>query len=1051
MYFALIHRKYKENNEVPSIAQTGRVIWTLWRNPTGEEDCPPIFGWDFEPLVAGDVPDLDRAVYMATVTMGGDSNVAPVAVWYLPGHRAEVEIPDGYVTEIEYEATVRATHGGIVDEAEKAAILEQLTEDMWEANPPDLYFVRDPDTGDWDLYSISGRVPEIVYAKFVGEDADGNRYSNEYSARISFPADSSADPGFAISPPTFAYGNNDAPCFSFGALVYDSDVVAEVLDARYDGECDGEECLFFTKKEFPGTYFVYTSFTESELEFVEFKVPLYIKYLNAVSGTEDEVRKEFTVYARSSAMVSDPYVKYVRNLATRVGSYEKVDILGGNFAEGMNVRLSYGTDWSTVVPHSELVFGKEGVWDTISFVMNPDLAMKTTGGEEACAAYDLQVGYGDGAGFIGLAGSGDAKMAMENNIGLIRYKYDADTMSEQKKASAGTVVTTNAPCFYATDIGMVYDSTDSRGNATQNGGASGKYGKTIYWKVDPSVDCESVRYVRVKLKYNKRLDYRKGQMVLDGVNLVEGDIVWLAGQMDGTDGLWVVQSGEWDGLRDYLEPAEYSGKAGDPCIDPEPVPLEVDGSVFVDLGARVDDKVDYRCAEDVPEKYGIRTVCGYTVKPGDIILLGNQSTPGHDGLWEVTCAEWIYRGAVNDNGTTSFDASDMILTQNNIDFCACANGASNPIYNIEYYYLNAACYLASAVRKVKMLCSSTGGLFPNNRVVVTDYSITVGAEKELVVDTGVTAGDGEAEDCTKPNDNFEQANGDNVGEVTKGCGQGGSFITAPDCKDICDCPRYYLLDRNFDSTSVQNGFSMVFWQFGEGGWHLYGYVQQKGGGASVAYYVYHLHVCGIATVDMVDENTDVYIVGDDGIPTSKRTKDAWFVRHGGVLADGFGMYDENWTFVVQDVDENGNPVYDENGMKVTHVSHELDADTLFQNWVLHAPSAAKAGTKMLAHAAMVGEMESAEGMAHTYGFRFYHTPLSKERFCQIYNESKTGCVCQQTWNGLATDQCYDSDGMPTDCGQVASEGSAFITTDSEEVISTEKACFDDDGQEIECK
>jgi hypothetical protein len=1047
---ALIHRQYKENKEVPSAGDTGRVLWTLWNNPTGEADCPPKYGWDYEPLVAGEARDLDNAVYLATLSIGGDFAYSIKAVWYIPEHRDEVEIPDEYMTSAELEATIRATHEGVVDEEEKARILAELLADIWDDINPEMYFVRDPDSGDWDLYSVSGKVPKTVYMKVVCEQS-GSSTVQEFSLPISWPSNPDADPKFEISPPTFPYPSQaTSDCITVGYLVFDSDVVANVIDARYDGECSGDDCLFEMALDEYGSYYLNTRFVESELEHVEFNVPIYIKYLNAVSGLEIEVRKEFTIYGRSTVFMAEPYVKYIRNLATRVGKTELVTILGGNFTQDMNVRLSYGSEWYNVVPHEELIFGKEDNWDTISFMMNSGLAMTTTGGEEPCAVYDIQVGYGDGAGFLGLAGTGDSKMVLENNVGLIRFKYNADTQAEQKKAAAGAAITTNTPCFYATEIEMVYDSTDARGNETQNGGASGKYGKTIYWKVNPEIDCEKVRYVKVKLKYNKRLDYRKGNMVLDGVNLTDGDVVWLAGQTDGTDGLWVVSSDEWEGLRNYIDPEEYSGKTGDPCIDPAPIPLPVDDAVFIDLGARVNDSVDQRCAEDVPEKYGTQVVCGYTTKPGDLLILSNQSDM-RDGLWEVTCADWIYRGPINDSGTTDFDASDAILYQNNINFCACRDSLRNPIYNIEYYYLNAGCYLATAVRKVKMICARYGGIVPNNQVVITDYAITVGAEKELVVDSNLTAGDGQAEDCTKSNDNFEQKNGDNTAEVTRGCGEGGVYLQAPDCKNICDCPRYYLLDSTFDNTKINNGFSMVFWQFGDGGWHLYAYIQQKGGGAAVSYYVYHLHVCGIALPGMVDENTDVYVVDDNGLPTSKRTKDAWFVPHGGVLADGFGMYDEGWKFVVPVLDESGKPVYDEFGNRVTEISHELNADTLFQSWSLHAPTTgSNVATKMLAHAAKIGEGEVAEGISHSYGFKFYHTPLTKERFCQIYNSGLGGCVCQDTWTGLVTDQCYDSEGYPVDCRELASEGPAFLTTDNGEPIVVEKACFDSSGTKIDC-
>jgi len=1046
----LIHRQYKENDSVRSDGTSGRVLWTMWKNPSGQVDCPPLYGWDYEPLVAGEVEDLDSAVYVATLSIGGDFAYRIKAVWYIPEHRDEADIPDGYVTSAEYEATLRATHGGVVDEEEKARILAELLKDIWDDINPAMYFVRNMATGDWDLYSVHGKVPGSVTMKVVCEQ-DGNSIVQEFTLPISYPSNPDADPKFDINPPSFPYySQSETDCIMVGNLIYDSDVVARVIDARYDGECSGNDCLFEMAVDEYGSYYLNTRFVESELEHVQFTVPVYIKYLNAVSGLEIEVRKEFTVYGRSMVFMAEPFVKYIRNLATRAGTAEMVTLYGGNFNQDMNVRLSYGADWYRVVPHGDLVFGKEGNWDTISFVMTSDLAMGTEGGDEPCATYDIQVGYGDGAGFMALAGTGDPKMSLENRVGLIRFKYDTGTLAEQKKASAGTVVTTNAACFYSTDIGLVYDSTDARGNTTQDGGASGKFGKTIYWKVNPGIDCEKVRYVTVKLKYNKRLDYRRGSMVLDGVNLTEGDVVWLAGQMDGTDGLWVVSSGDWEGLLDYLEPEESQGKTGDPCTDLPPSPLPVDDTVFVDLGARVNDSVDYRCAQDVPEKYGTQSVCGNTVKPGDLIILANQGDL-RDGLWEVTCTDWIYRGPVNDSGTAEFDASDSMLFQNNIDFCACGEPGINPIFNIEYYYLNAGCYLAKAVRKVKMICGARGGIVPNNRVVITDYSITVGANKELVVDTGLTAGDGTAEDCTKPNDNFDQDNGENTAEVARGCGAGGVYIQSPECRNVCDCPKYYLLDRTFDNTKVSNGFSMVFWQFGEGGWHLYAYVQQKGGGASVMYYVYHLHVCGVALPNMVDENTDVYVVDDRGIPTSRRTKDAWFVPHGGVLADGFGMYDENWNFVVPVRDGEGNPTYDDAGNAITGMTHELNADTLFQRWTLHAPTASGSpGTMMLAHAVSVGDTESVTGIGHSYGFKFYHTPLTKERFCQIYNSTVGGCICRDTWTGLVTDQCYDSDGQPVECGELASEGHAMITTDDDEPMSVDSVCFDGTGTKIDC-
>lgn len=997
-FLSLVHRKYRESS-VPGFSQeTGRAVWCRWVPDSGTPVCPEVYSWDYSKFPAGSVKELDDAAYVATLTVGASYPYAVNYVWVVPEDRDGAEVPEGYSPELPDESGT------------------------------DLYFVH-TESGEWELYSVSGKYPSAIRVTVAAYTEKGDGVVQDYTLPISYPSQAGGDPGFNIMPSTFTYGGTGMDCIAIGELVYDTDAVASVVDAMYDADCEGNDCLFFIQRD-GNSFTLYTRFVQSDYEHMEFKVPVYIRYIDAVSGVETEVRREFVIHGTSSNITTEPFVKYVRHMASRTGSYEKIEILGGNFTSEMRIKLSYGSEWSVVIPREDVVLDTEDRWDRLSFIMGSNYAMKGMDGEEICAVYDLGIGYGGNTGFVSMAGTGDAKMALENNVGIIRYKYDAGTAAEKKKASAGAVVTTNSSCFYTTELEMVYDSTDGSGNAQMKGGAAGKYGKTIYWKVDPSIDCESVHYVRVKLKYNKRLDYRKGEMTLDGIHLTDGDIVWLAGQMDGTDGLWVVRSGaEWEGLKDIIDPGS-SGR--NPCGITPGDPLPVDNSVFVDLGARVSDEVSFRCSEDVPEKYGRQKVCGKEVNPGDIILLANQSD-GMDGLWEVTCADWLYRGPVNDDGDTNFDASDSILYQNNIDFCACRDSKRNPIYNIEYYYLNAGCYLASATRKVKMICSSAGGLFPNNRAIVTDYSITVGAEQSLVVDTGLTAGDGVDEDCKKPDDNFDQQNGVETEEATTGCSEHAGTLKAPNCTEICDCPKFYTLSSTFDGTTVKNGFSMVFWQFGEGGWHLYAYIAQKGVSSSVSYYVYHLRICGLASPRMVDENTDVYVLGDDGLPTSKRTKDAWFAEHTGPIAKGFGMYDSQWNFKVDD---------GEGGYKIIH---ELTPETLYQNWSLHAGT-----TKMLAHLAKIGIGDTPAGMEHVYGFKFYHAVITKEQFCGVYNESKPGCICQDTWTGLVTDQCYDEEGYVIDCNEAASKGNAFITTDDDEPIAVEKSCFDDTGRKIDC-
>lgn len=997
-FLSLVHRKYREQSVPGFSRETGRAVWCRWVPDTGTPVCPEIYSWDYSKFPAGRVRELDDAVYVATLAVGASYPYAVQYVWAMPESREGAAVPDGYSPELP------------------------------DVSNTDLYFVH-AESGDWELYSVSGKYPSSVAVTVAAYTEKGDGVVQDYVLPVSYPERAGADPGFDVMPSTFTYGGTGMDCIAIGDLVYDSDAVASVVDARYDADCEDDDCLFFMQRD-GNSYTLYTRFVQSDYEHMEFNVPVYIRYVDAVSGLETDVRKEFVVHGTSSDISAEPYVKYVRRMASRVGSYEKIEILGGNFTSEMGIRLGYGSDWSVVIPRDETVLDTEDRWDRLSFIMGPEYAMHGPDGEEICAVYDIGIGYGGNSGFVALAGTGDAKMALENNVGIIRYKYDEGTAVEQRKASAGAVVTTNSSCFYTTDIEMVYDSTDGAGNAQMKGGAAGKYGKTIYWKVDPTVDCENVRYVKVKLKYNRRLDYRRGEMTLDGVQLTDGDIVWLAGQMDGTDGLWVVRAGgDWEGLKDIVDPGE-GGR--NPCGISPGNPLPVDSSVFVDLGARVTDEVKARCSEDVPEKYGRRVICGREVNPGDIVLLAGQSD-GMDGLWEVTCADWIYRGPVNDSGDVKFDASDSILYQNNIDFCACRDKKLNPIYGIEYYYLNAGCYLATATRKVKMICSSAGGLFPNNRAIVTDYSITAGAEKSLVVDTGLTAGDGVDEDCKKPDDDFDLQNGVGTEEATTGCPEHSGILKAPNCSEICDCPRFYTLPATFDGTTVKNGFSMVFWQFGDGGWHLYAYIAQKGVASSVSYYVYHLRICGIALPRMVDENTDVFVLGEDGLPTSRRTKDAWFVPHTGPVADGFCMYDPQWAFKTDD---------GEGGYVITH---ELGPETLYQNWSLHGVT-----TKMLAHLAKIGTGEVPAGMDRVYGFKFYHTVITKERFCSIYNEAKAGCICQDTWTGLVTDQCYDEDGHPVDCDEAASRGNSFITTDDGEPIAVEKSCFDDTGRKIDC-
>lgn len=1018
----LVRRKYKESNVPLSGQDTGWAAWVRFVEPGDTSGCGdgyvppelpegcPVYSWDFAKASAGEVPGLDGATYIGTLVYPGVKYA-----WVLPEPRKGPALPECWVPE----------DPGLSGRLDR-----------------DLYFVFDG--MDWDLYSVSGGFPGKVYAAVSTGDS--------YSVNTLYLETAYGDPEFSLVPPTFYFTNNpETECLFVGEVEISGGAAGRIVSVEYDGD-DG-----MWKVERDGdSFLLFTMHTMSGLPHETFTVPLVIRYVDSDTGTVEEARREFTVHGFGAMREADPYVKYVRNLASRVGTSEQVDILGGNFTPDMAVRISSG-DWSRVIPPDMLSFGEEAPWQKISFAFD-SLTGMTTDGEEDCAVYTLEVGYGDDAGFMGLAGTGDPKMSLENNVGIIRYRFDPENSAEQRKASAGTVVSTNRQCFYTSDLEMVYGAAGSTGSGGNAGGAGGSYGNTVYVRLPASGEgCGKIRYVHVKLKYDTYLPVLSGEMTIGGVRLTDGDVVWLAGQTDGTEGLWVVREGDWDGLADIWNPGEEGGEPYDPCLNPERHPMPVDDTVFVDLGARVKGSVDVRCGDDVPVRYGAQAVCGRTVVPGDRVLLANQAD-GKDGLWEVTCTDWVYLGPVDDSGTTEYDASGDILYQNDIDFCACTREDRRSVYNIEYYYLNAGCYLAKSVRKVKLICAANGSLVPNNRVVITDYSITAGADRELIVDTGLTAGDPEPEDCTRPADTYVQDNSRGTVEVAQGCGELGDRIVSPVCTEICDCPRFYGLQAGFDPGKLKSGFSMVFWQLGEGGWHYFAYCMSKAGGTE--YYVYHLKTCGRATVRMVDENTDVYLVDRRGLPTGRRTKDAWFVEHGGVLADGFGMYDEKWSFVVKGAD----PATGEETRKYTSA---LGPDTLYQAWSLHGPSyaadgsLADPGTRMLAHLEKLyvpetdGFEEAVSGMEHVYGFRFMAVPLTKERFVEMYNATAARCACQDSWTGLVTDQCYDGEGVeiPQDrggCDSHASVGPAFIATDDGKVLEAERTCFDESGKEVDC-
>lgn len=829
-----------------------------------------------------------------------------------------------------------------------------------------------------------------------------------------------------------------------GTFTFDECDVKSIEMAAYDSDLDEYFTIIPTNY---GEWELYSNVVSSLDETMLFTVPVYFEYIDAC-GDRQSIKEEYTVYGLSAVRLNNTTIKYIENIATEIGTAELITLHGSFFEETMSVFLTNPNHECVKINDDELVWSlsNDGLDDKVSFVLTDKYVIHGTDGKETCGIYEIYLGIGECGANTLLAGTGDATMAFENNIGLIRYKYNAENYAEFGNTAEGAAAnTTDKACLYKTDMRLIYDNNDGNGNELLNGGAAGKYGKTMYIRIKPDMDCSAMRYFHVKVKYDQMLIYRHGEQILNGVQLFDGDIVWLSAQFDGTDGLWVVREGDWEGLQTLLE-EETVESSGNPCADPVQVPLPVDASTFIDLGARVDDNVDRRCNSDVPVKYGSQVVCGEKVYPGDILLLTNQSD-GRDGIWEVTCADWIFRGPVSSASGTLVDQTSNIIFQNDIDFCVCQrNPGKSHVFHIWYYYLNAGCYLASAVRTVKIICSG-GTLFPTGNAVVTEYSIATGTESSLITDTSRTAGDPIKEDCVQKTQNYDYINRIPSGETQIGCGS--EIIKAPSCENICNCRHYYTIepDSTYKGSRDTSGFSIVFWQYGEGGWHLYAYIGSGRYDTGMEYYVYHLHTEGLASVDKVDVNQDEeYIIdGPNGGIETFRTKNAWFVEHGGKLSNGFGLVDDSWKFAV----------YNEYGEKTGEYTHILGAETMKQQWSIKCTTVFLANRTYAEKETAFNmritceDMHDAEktdlakeylvGMKGVWGFKYYKSVVSKEVLVDMYNSYS--CVSIPTWNALstddvdeewyafATDQCYDSEGNEVEC-EDWDEQSAVIIPDT---------------------
>ena len=778
---------------------------------------------------------------------------------------------------------------------------------------------------------------------------------------------------------------------------------------------DANEPYFRVTGEGDDSFLLFPCYDEPLPTVVQkYEFDLSVQYTVDNSGEQMIGVQHITMYGKVyvEGRDVDPIVTYVDNLASKVGTTADVVLHGKNLDDGLSVFISMGEDIYVVPPEDiEYDLDDEGT-GTMAFAVYPGM-LAMDGNDELCYSYTLTLGYSP------------FDTTRYPAPGLIRYRYSTDNDDTIGKV---TSVTGEGVCYTSSTMNLVYDSYDSDGHYIKNA-AAGKFGDTMYIRLKPGDDCTQYMYTQVRLKYNKNLYNKSGEKTLDGISLVDGDVVWLSAQMnEAENGLWVVKSGRWVGFRWGNEPVPSYGEPSCPfnCFD-EPAPYPVTDELLIDLGARVTYPVDLVCSDDdVPYKYGTQTVCNYTVTPGMVIALQNQSDGGN-GIWFVTCAAWVKIGELGDISGNEIDMTRQIVTQNNIDFCKCGG-----IFYIDYFYLNPSCYLTHRQRTVKIMCAGAS-IAPNDadkQFILTEYLIRTGEEDSLVGYRGRTPGDPVKEDCMKETENFEAEYGMEIIETLQDphlegpCSDGDEFgeiecLSAPDCSNICNIPRYYniKMGNGYTNSNDTNGFTIKFWRHEDDGWHLYAYIGSGTQNSGMDYYVYHLHVAGVAVESLVDVN-----------------EHQWFVETTGVIADGdypdkFGLTDDTWEFIVETIDSDTHET-------TRIVRHQLDAETLYQPWRI------KCTTTLMAHRveydpedvrtsceqmtdAVISERFREEilcGVPNLYGFAYYKSVMTKGEFVNEYNKYDSKCISPDMIEVIGTD-----------------DKKYGIATDDDEAIATDRS------------
>lgn len=530
--------------------------------------------------------------------------------------------------------------------------------------------------------------------------------------------------------------------------------------------------------------------------------------LESVIGLKSPSGEQFTTLLMDGSVVIGQNIEEIGLLKFPIDQCHNDFIVEGSSTSCTELQLYDGTT-NANVPVYELDLENNQIRITLMQGMFPTDEL----GREVC-----------GKSKIVISGKrcGEDHPSYRVDFPVIRYVYDGSKYDGK--------YTTGANCIYTSPITLNTD--DDPGNVNT---PSKNYGKDMYVKLRSPESCCTMRYLSVKLKYNEYLQYKHGELTLNGIKLQENDLVWLTSQFikeseDGKsineNGLWIVKKGDW----------EYYG--------------DVTEDMFIDLGARVTETVSATIESNVGRRYGNYWLGTVNLKSGMVVNLQNQDD-GQNGLYRITCGEWKYLGEAGPYSGNTIDMSNDIVTYNDINFCKCG------IYHIWYYYLNGSCVLNTASRTVKVVgkCGEKDGtLVPGKRIRITDYQVKTEVDKDLMPGS---SGDPLVDECVKDVESFDHQYRFDVEDVVQGdCIQDAIY---PNCNEGALCDHEYAAfskgeDDKYNSSDA-SGFSMVFWQATMDDdrvdyWTMYALVGRTSKNPK-EYVAYRLQQVGAATEEMV--------------------------------------------------------------------------------------------------------------------------------------------------------------------------------------------------------